>query len=494
MIESNVLREIENNAVRGEASTSLRNKDTPRGVGPASFFDLPPSDGSKLPNLPKKRQKRSALIFAIAVTDVLAIVCSYVIAAYIYLGVAGMSQTLNVLFCVIPIYLVIALNNKAFRTKVLTSLWVSVSRGVGALLLSTISMLLILFFFKTSAEFSRVMFALGTLGSAIFIVITRTCICRLSRHYIGNSPYADLCIYDGIPIEEQRPQGAINAKDYGLVADPNDAKAVTRLSHLASGMDRVILRCLPEKRNAWVIMLRSLDIKSEIIAPELQSISPLAINHRYGKVSLLISAGQFRWDEKLVKRVFDLIFVLASLPITLPIICIFAILVKLESPGPAFFRQERIGLGNRKFRIWKLRSMRFDLQDDKGSKLTERDDVRITKVGKFIRKTSIDEIPQIFNVLAGTMSIVGPRPHAERALAGRSLYWEVDNSYWHRHVVKPGITGLAQVRGHRGNTFEEHHLAKRLQSDLEYVRDWSLMADFRISIQTIAVLFHKNAF
>lgn len=452
------------------------------------------SDGCKLQNLSRKKQKRTALIFAIAFFDVFAIIFAFLIAAYMYLGVAGINQTFNVLFCVIPIYLVISLNNKAFRTKVLISWWISVSRGVVALLFSTISMLLILFFFKTSAEFSRVMFGLGTLGSVILISLTRASICRLTKFYIGSSPYADLCIYDDVPIEQKRHEGEINAKDYGLAADPNDANAVTRLAHLANGMDRIILHCLPEKRQAWVTMLRSLDIKSEIIAPELQSISPLAIEQRNGKISLLISAGQFRWDQRLVKRAFDLIFVFVSFPITLPVICIFAIAVKLESPGPAFFRQERIGLGNRRFRIWKLRSMRFDLQDDTASKLTERDDPRITKVGKFIRSTSIDELPQIFNVLAGSMSIVGPRPHAEQALAGSSLYWEVDNSYWHRHVVKPGITGLAQVRGHRGNTFEEQHLAKRLQSDLEYVRDWSIMADFRISVQTMAVLFHKNAF
>ena len=138
--------------------------------------------------------------------------------------------------------------------------------------------------------------------------------------------------------------------------------------------------------------------------------------------------------------------------------------------------------------------MRTDMQDIEAGKLTERNDPRITRIGAFIRKTSIDELPQLVNVLKGDMSMVGPRPHAEKALAGQSLYWEVDSAYWHRHVVKPGITGLAQIRGHRGNTFHEHQLRARLQSDLEYVANWSIFLDCRIVFMTFAVLFHKNAF
>src|SRR3546814_19593954 len=105
--------------------------------------------------------------------------------------------------------------------------------------------------------------------------------------------------------------------------------------------------------------------------------------------------------------------------------------------------------------------MRTDMQDDRARKLTQRDDPRVTKFGKFIRSTSIDELPQFINVLRGDMSLVGPRPHAELALAGERLYWEVDNAYWHRPVVKPGITGLAQIRGPRGNTFDEQQLRDR---------------------------------
>jgi lipopolysaccharide/colanic/teichoic acid biosynthesis glycosyltransferase len=168
--------------------------------------------------------------------------------------------------------------------------------------------------------------------------------------------------------------------------------------------------------------------------------------------------------------------------------------VKLTSPGPILFRQPRIGKDGRPFSIYKFRSMRIEASDHKAATLTRRDDDRVTRVGAFLRKTSIDELPQLFNVLNGDMSVVGPRPHAAAAKAGDSLYWEVDARYWERHCIKPGMTGLAQVRGHRGATDHHQDLIDRLQSDLEYVSDWSIWRDLRIIVATLGVLVHHKAY
>ena len=138
--------------------------------------------------------------------------------------------------------------------------------------------------------------------------------------------------------------------------------------------------------------------------------------------------------------------------------------------------------------------MRVESLDAKGATSTQRDDKRITRVGAFIRKTSLDEIPQFLNVLLGDMSLVGPRPHALGSLAGNQLFWEVDREYWHRHALKPGITGLAQVRGFRGATHRDVDLKNRLQADLEYLHDWSLMRDVKILFRTMTVLVHSNAY
>ncbi len=436
------------------------------------------------------------LIALLALADIFAIIVSFTLTTYVWLGYGGMNQLVNVLLIIIPMYIVLALNNKAYQTNVLKNLWKNVNRGVIALLLATGSMLLILFFFKISTEFSRVIFGFGTLGATFIIILTRSFIFKFGKYYIGDSPDVDLCIFDDIPIDEKRfdDVGVIEASDYDLVADPSDADAVTRLGQLALGMDHVIVYCPPEKRESWVFMLRALDVKSEIAVPELDSITPLAIKQRGSRVSLLISAGHLRWDQGIIKRAFDLIVGLIAFIVAMPILIVTAIAIKLESKGPVLFKQERIGLGNRLFTMYKFRSMRTDVADAHGSKPTERNDLRITTVGDFIRRTSIDEIPQLFNVLRGSMSLVGPRPHVPQGKAGTSLYWEIEQRYWHRHCVKPGITGLAQVSGYRGTTFVEDDLRQRLNSDLIYVANWSLLNDIKIILKTFAVLRHKNAF
>jgi len=447
-----------------------------------------------LTNLGKKKERRSKLIAGLVIADISAIVCSFVFAFIVRFGYIDLSQLSNVLWAILPIYFAIALNNKAYQTSVLTDLWKNVSRSVVAFLMAASAMLLILFFFKSSSNFSRLMFGIGTVSAALSIIALRSLIFRFSKKYIGKTPYADLCVYDGVAIGPNRSEGAIEAVHFGLVADPGNAEAVNRLGHLASGMDHVIVHCPIEKRSAWVSMLRTLDIQSEIVVPELDAVAPLRVMKRNGRTSLLISSGQLRWDQKTVKRIFDILVVLLFLPFVLIIMIIVAIAIKLDSKGPIFFTQTRIGLGNRPFKIWKFRSMETESTDRLGIRSTSRNDDRITRVGRLIRSTSIDELPQIVNVLEGSMSIIGPRPHALGSRAESSLFWDIDQRYWQRHVVKPGLTGLAQIRGYRGATEREVDLSNRLQSDLEYVTKWSLWSDIKIFLKTFSVLLHKNAY
>ena len=158
------------------------------------------------------------------------------------------------------------------------------------------------------------------------------------------------------------------------------------------------------------------------------------------------------------------------------------------------FPQTRIGRGNRPFRIFKFRSMYDAKSDANGVTSARRDDDRITRVGKFIRATSIDELPQLLNVLIGNMSLVGPRPHARASTAGDQLFWEVSHHYWLRHAAKPGITGLAQIRGHRGATEKPEDLEARLRSDLEYLQNWGFWTDLMILFATVRVIRHDNAY
>lgn len=179
-----------------------------------------------------------------------------------------------------------------------------------------------------------------------------------------------------------------------------------------------------------------------------------------------------------VKRIFDILISFLSMPIALIIITIFAIIIKIESPGPAFFLQERVGLNGRKFLIIKLRSMRIDAEKN-GAQWAAKNDPRVTKVGAFIRKTRIDELPQLFNVLKGDMSLIGPRP--ERPIFMEQFNKEIPG-FVDRLKVRPGITGWAQVNGGYDITPKE-----KLELDRYYIKNMSFFLDLKIILKTIKV-------
>lgn len=195
------------------------------------------------------------------------------------------------------------------------------------------------------------------------------------------------------------------------------------------------------------------------------------------------------------KRLFDIVFSVAVLLAAIPVLFVIGVLVKLESPGPMLFRQKRYGFNNEVIEVYKFRSMRQDMADPVGERLTERNDPRVTGIGRFIRRTSLDELPQLINVLRGEMSIVGPRPHALRTTAGGRLCEDVVDRYSRRHRVKPGITGWAQVHGLRGTMQDEEHLQKRIEHDLYYINNWSPWLDCKILALTLwSVIVGKNSY
>ena len=159
--------------------------------------------------------------------------------------------------------------------------------------------------------------------------------------------------------------------------------------------------------------------------------------------------------------------------------------IKLDSPGPVLFRQRRYGLNNEMIEVFKFRTMRADATDRNAERLTARNDPRVTRVGAFLRRTSLDELPQFLNVLRGDMSVVGPRPHATAAKAGGLLYPEAVRGYHARHRVKPGITGWAQVNGWRGETETVEQIARRVECDLYYIEHWTVAFDLWIVLRTV---------
>ena len=196
--------------------------------------------------------------------------------------------------------------------------------------------------------------------------------------------------------------------------------------------------------------------------------------------------------QGVAKAAEDYLVSAMALVLLAPLLVATALAIKLTSRGPVFFMQKRFGFNNEVIHVFKFRSMYVDRQDVSGALRTQRHDPRVTRVGRVIRRLSIDELPQLLNVLKGEMSIVGPRPHAVEMKVGDDYYFDAVRGYSSRHRVKPGITGLAQVRGLRGEIASIERARKRVEYDLYYINNWSLPLDFRIMGETIVRLIKDS--
>lgn len=272
------------------------------------------------------------------------------------------------------------------------------------------------------------------------------------------------------------------------------------LSEISSLVDqhdvhRVYL-ALPMQQAEWVKPLyidlaqKQVDI---IWAPDIFSVELL--NHsvrELGGVPLIsLSETPLIGSNAFLKSVLDYTVASCALIGLSPIMLITAFCIKVTSPGPVLFKQKRHGWNGEEINVYKFRSMKLHEETDGVVTQASKHDDRVTRVGRFIRKTSIDELPQLFNVLSGNMSIVGPRPHA---IAHNLHYGDKIKDYMRRHRVKPGLTGLAQVNGFRGETQDIASMEGRVQYDLAYINNWSIWLDIKIIVKTAFVLFDKNAY
>jgi Undecaprenyl-phosphate glucose phosphotransferase len=198
------------------------------------------------------------------------------------------------------------------------------------------------------------------------------------------------------------------------------------------------------------------------------------------------------WDL-VMKWLFDHIVGVLALLAALPVMGLVAVAIKLESPGPVLFRQKRFGFNNERIDVFKFRSLYHEHADPTASKVVTKNDSRVTRVGRFIRKTSLDELPQLFNVVfKNNLSLVGPRPHAVQGKLQSRLFDEAVDGYFARHRVKPGITGWAQINGWRGEVDTDEKIQKRVEFDLYYIENWSVLFDLYILLKTPLALMTKN--
>ena len=440
------------------------------------------------------RKFRFRLGFMTIILDATLIYLSLAIASDIHIGYQAKAYGGSIFLILFPLYILFLLGTPHYRNPDVPFHSQSAWKSVMPFSFATGSLLIVMFFMKVGAEYSRIVIALGYVLCVLSIFVSRKITLLVSNRTLGSDPFEIIHIYDDTPPPVLPDVELISASSLGLSPNPDNPASIRALGDVVRAKDGIVLYCSPEVRSQWAFALKCLDVSSEIVIPEFFNLTPLGIGKRFGHTTLLINSGRLTWNERFVKRMFDLAVTIVLAPFIVPLLLLVALAVKLDSPGPIFFRQDRIGRSNRKFWMFKFRSMRTDMQDVSATMLTTRGDPRVTRLGRILRATSIDELPQLFNVFVGDMSLVGPRPHAEQARAGQQFYWEVENAYWHRHVVKPGITGLAQVRGFRGNTFHEDDLRGRLNSDLEYIENWSIVLDATILFRTLFSAVHRNAF
>ncbi len=236
---------------------------------------------------------------------------------------------------------------------------------------------------------------------------------------------------------------------------------------------------------SWVKILSFPQAQNDHAPRHFQMANPAILLDDYYREESFLPSKRAGHAHYFIKRLTDIVLSATALLVLLPFLLTVAALIRLDSPGPVLFTQQRWGKGCRKIRVYKFRSMRTDLCDVTGVNQTVAGDPRITKIGAIIRRTNIDELPQLMNVLKGDMSLVGPRCHAIGMLAAGMPYEELVPEYHRRHVMRPGMTGLAQMRGLRGPTDRPGKARARIACDLHYVENFNYWLDLRIIVGTV---------
>lgn len=447
---------------------------------------------------PSKEAARLRLYLLSIVIDMAVVGLGFALANIIVLGNVlgepGKPHGLVMAAMIAPVYVLLAINGGAYGIHMIGNRQASALRAIWCLAQAAMLMLIIVYLGKVAEQLSRLTFVAGLLISAAGLYVARILIERLALWLVGEVPRVTVLMVDGVPVDPPPQALVVDAAEIGFDPMERNAEMAARLATAVGSAERIVVACPSERVEEWRVALTALSAKGEILVPELSRFAPARISTFDEQPTLVVAGGPLAYRDRILKRALDLVVSLSALILLSPLLIAAAIAVRLSGAGPVLFRQPRLGKDARPFLIFKFRTMHAAQSDFSADRLTQKDDPRVTRIGAFLRRSSIDELPQLFNVVLGDMSIVGPRPHAAAAKAADTLYWDVDERYWARHCIKPGMTGLAQVRGHRGPTDRREDLVNRLQSDLEYVTNWSIWRDMRIIVATLGVVGRDNAF
>ena len=432
--------------------------------------------------------RRVRLYIITFVADLVLLTGIFKLAGQIQIGTSNAGSEAGLMQAMVPIFAVIAIYNRVYSIRGLMEFRYSATRLLFALLVSAFLFVFLLFYLKPDIGPLRGEYSLALVAIFLSMLGLRGVIAFYVAKALGGRVQNRLIIDDGGPEIVLEKAFRIEVDPDFAIQAPSDPERLNALGHTMRGMDRVIVSCPNDRLAAWADILRAAGVEGEIPSETFNELGVLDLIRENEMAFLVVSSGPLGLRSRLIKRSMDLLVGVMTLAILAPVIIIVALAIELEDGGPIFFVQPRIGHGNRLFKMLKFRSIKVEASDLDGSRSIEPNDARVTRVGKIIRATSIDELPQLFNVLLGEMSLVGPRPHALGSRASNKLFWEIDGEYWQRHALTPGMTGLAQIRGYRGATETEEHLTNRLQLDLEYIRDWSPWLDLKILVATLRLL------
>jgi Undecaprenyl-phosphate glucose phosphotransferase len=428
----------------------------------------------------------------------------------VYLGAVLLAAATNMLiFQALDLYRVPAFSNFVRSFARISVAWTAVMAG----------MMTLAFFVKIGADFSRVWIASWYSSALLALFGERIALSLLSRRWIREGRlYRRAVIVGGGPEAEELIKALEASQEtdiriVGIFDDRGDA----RVSPLVAGYPKLgnIDELVDFARNSRLdLLIVSLPITAEKrLLALLKKLWVLPVDIRLsahnnrlrfrprtysyiGNVPFIDVTDKPITDWDYVKKwLFDKVVAGLALVLLAPVMAAIAIAIKLDSKGPVLFRQKRQGFNNELIDVLKFRSMYVGDADAEASKLVTKGDARVTRVGRFLRKTSLDELPQFINVVKGDLSLVGPRPHALKAKAEDKLYADAVDGYFARHRVKPGVTGWAQINGWRGETDTREKIQRRVEHDLYYIENWSVTFDLYILLMTpFALLKGNNAY
>jgi len=416
------------------------------------------------------------------------------------------------LFLAVPIYLLIFRSLGLYVRPQIGRFEDKVPRLVRASGLCLVAAMVLAFIFKNIIEYSTMMIFISLVTVTFFVVLERYILFRLELHYARHSTEVNRVLILGTdPVAahlkrslENEPK--LRSRVVGFLRtdlsepDPDiprelvkgtiDELAAVALLQEDEKVDQVILTnsVIGHQRIVDIILFCERELIRFNMVPDLFRILTSSMDMQ--SVDDIPMLGISRWPldhfwKRVLKRAEDMVGSVVGLLISMPVIAVAAVLIKKESPGPVFYSQERCGENGEPFSIYKLRTMRIDAESESGPVFTAEEDPRVTRIGSFLRRHNLDELPQFWNVLRGEMSLVGPRP--ERPHFVEKFKEDIGRYMW-RHVSKPGLTGWAQVNGLRGNTSIE----ERIKYDLYYLENWSLSLDFKVLVKTF--MARENAY